>query len=309
MATGKAVWSTPTPVTALPKEQQDIVLPAAGQAGNMAATPVCDGERVYAVFAIGIVAAFDLKTGQRLWTKTINAPLRGDGRSGSPVRAADLVLVQLGELYAFDAKTGAIRWKQDEAQEGYGTPLVTKIGADEVVLLPKGTIVRVSDGKLLASLDALLKYASPCLAGNKICFVDTSINIFDLPEKIADPLALNLHWSDSLDGEFYTTPLFHGGLLYTLETHGKLSILDVKNKTKSEKQLELEEIVYPSPVLAGKYIFVGNNKGKTIVLEPGKDAKIVKINELGDGSGATPAFSGKKIFIRSGDDLFCIEGK
>jgi outer membrane protein assembly factor BamB len=310
ITTGKPIWSTPTQATDLPKDQQPKVSSHAGEGGNVAATPVCDDERVYEVFALGFVAAFDLKTGTRLWTQAMEAPLPGDGRSCSPVRVADVVIVHLSQLYALDAKTGEIRWKKDDVQEGYGTPRVSKIGADDVVFLPKGAVVRVSDGKVLTTLDASLMYNSPCIAEKRICYVGSDVTLFDIPDKLTDPLKLNQYWADSTEGpEGYPTALYHDGLLYTLSNTGMLSIFDVKAKTKTQKQLELEEPVYQSPVRAGKYIFVGNNKGKTLVLEPGKDAKVLKANELDSSPGATPAFSGKFIFIRTMDALYCIGEK
>jgi outer membrane protein assembly factor BamB len=309
ITTGKELWKTSTPVTELSKEQQGIVLPRPGEGGNMAGTPACDGERVYAVFAVGFAAAFDLKTGKRLWAQAVQAPLPGDGRSGSPVCVADLVIVHLADLVAFDAKSGQIRWKQSDAQEGYGTPVAGKIGNDDVLFTPKGSVIRVSDGKILASLDASLRFCSPCLADKKLFYIDSEFYIFDLPEKLTDPLKLAIYWNASIDGEIYSTPLCYNGFVYTLTKSGLLTVLDVKNKTKTDKQLELEDICYPSPVLAGKFIFVGNDKGKTIVLEAGKDAKIVNTNELDGGSGGTPAFAGKKMFIKSGDELVCIGEK
>lgn len=312
IATGKPTWSTPTPSTELPKDQQAKVSTHAGEGGNVAATPVCDGERVYQVFALGFVVAFDLKTGKRVWTQAMEAPLPGDGRSCSPVRVGELVVVHLSQLYGLDAKTGAVRWKQDDAQEGYGTPRPVKIGADDVLFLPRGNVVRVSDGKVLTSLDASLMYTSPslALAEKKIGYVGSSVSILELPETLSDPLKIKEYWAESTDGpEGYPTALYHDGLFYALSNSGMMTIFDVKNKTKTQKQLELEEPVYQSPVRAGKYIFVGNNKGKVLVLEPGKDPKVLKTNELDSASGATPAFSGKYIFLRSMDALYCIGEK
>lgn len=305
---GKHQWSTQLPPSSLPEDQKDKVLPMPGEAGNTAATPSSDGERVYVVFAIGIVAALDIKTGKVAWTQVIGSDrTTGDGRSGSPVRIGDLLIVHLSELYAFEAATGKIRWKQQDAEDAYGTPVATTINDEDVLLLPKGMVVRVSDGKILTTLNASLQFSSPRVFGRKACYMDHSFSIFELPDKILDSKQqVTEYWTGSIAEDVYTTPLFHEGYLYTITQSGKLIILDLMNKIKIEKQFELQENVYPSPVLAGKYIYFGDDKGKTIIIEPGKEANVVGINELSEGSGGTPAFSGNKIFIRSGELLYCM---
>ena len=306
LASGKELWKTATPTTELPKEQQALLLPSPGDGRNMAGTPACDGNRVYVVFALGFVAAFDLHSGKRLWTHAVEAPLPGDGRSASPICVDDLVIVHLAQVWAFDAKTGKVKWKQAEAQEGYGTQRTAKIGTEQVLFLPKGDVLRVSDGKHLGSLGATLQYSSPCLVDNKVLYIDSDFYVFDLPKSLTGTLKPSTYWNEAIGGEIFSTPLIWNGFAYALTRTGNLIVLDIKNKTKTEKQLDLEESCYPSPVLAGEYIFVGNDKGKTIVLEPGNDIKIRATNELGDGSSGTPAFSGGKMLVRSGKELLCI---
>jgi outer membrane protein assembly factor BamB len=312
---GKVQWKVENPVSGLPKEQQERAIDPPHESGAAAATPASDGEKVYCVYATGIVAAFDLKTGNRVWTQVISSPATSsDGRSASPIIAGTSLIVSLGELYALDTKTGNIRWKQEEAQEGFGTPIATKVGADDVIVTPKGAVVNLADGKLLNSLDASLSFSSPCFVDKKVGFIDASFSIFELPAKLDPKTKVEPYWSDFLEGsEVYSTALYHEGLLYTIVKDGTLQILDVKNKKKTQKKLELVDdpgtALYASPVLAGKYIFLSNNRGRTVVMEPGTDPKVIKTNELGDGSGATPTFVGTKMLIRSGEFLYCIGTK
>lgn len=305
---GKHLWSTQLPPSSLPEDQEDKVLPKPGEAGNVAATPTTDGTRVYVVFAIGIVAALDIKTGKIVWTQVVGSdwtPM--DGRSGSPIRVGDLLIAHLSELYAFEAATGKIRWKQADAVDAYGTPAVARIDDEDVLFLPSGMVVRVSDGRILAKLNASLQFSSPRVFGRKACYMDQTFSIFEFSDKVLDSSQqVPEYWTGSIDEDVYTTPLFHNDLLYSITKTGKLIILDLKNKEKIERQFELNENVYPSPVLAGKHIYFGDDKGKTIIIEPGKEANVIGTNELDEGSGGTPAFSGKNIFIRSGELLYCI---
>ncbi|MFW5661544.1 MAG: PQQ-binding-like beta-propeller repeat protein [Oceanicaulis sp.] len=72
---------------------------------DIAASPVVIGERVYAMSHSGILAAFDLRTGERVWTLPA-------GGLHAPYLAGDyLFLVTTeGELTAIERETGTVRW-------------------------------------------------------------------------------------------------------------------------------------------------------------------------------------------------------
>ena len=56
-----------------------------GGAGNAAATVTCDGERVFAIFGTGVVAAYTVE-GKKLWMRHAEAPQQGFGHSASARR-------------------------------------------------------------------------------------------------------------------------------------------------------------------------------------------------------------------------------
>ncbi len=311
-ASGKVLWKTSTAVTDLPKDQQGQVVESPHESGSAAATPAFCDDIVYSTFGNGMVVAYEAKTGKRVWTQAINAaPNSMEGRSASPIVVDDLLIVHLTDLCGLELKTGKVRWRTDKATDAYGTPTVCTIGADKVIVTPKGAFVKASDGKLVGQVDATMGFGGPIVVKNKACFVDSTVVIFEMPEKLTDApfTKLKEYWVESIEGQTYSTPLFVDGLLYSVTADGKMTIFNLEKKTKTEKVFELSSDTYPSPQLAGKNIFIGNDKGKYIVLEPGADPKIVATNELSEGGADAPAFSGKSIVLRVGDTLYRFEKK
>ncbi|MEM8933094.1 MAG: PQQ-binding-like beta-propeller repeat protein, partial [Acidobacteriota bacterium] len=106
-------------------------------------TPTIDGDRVYAVSALGHFWAVDRKTGKAVWDiplrKTFGAAVPTWGVSAAPVIHGDLLLFDVGGekghgIVAFDKATGAVRWKADTGLPGYSLPITfTAAGREQTV--------------------------------------------------------------------------------------------------------------------------------------------------------------------------------
>lgn len=292
--------------------------PVKSQAGNTAATPASDGTRVWAAFASGIVACYD-QGGKRQWIRHFALPQELEfARSASPVLAGERLLVTLNHLFALDARTGRLLWRAEEVKETYGTPALARIGGVEAAITPGGYAVRLSDGKVLASGLAELKYATPLVRGDTVYIVGyNSKAVLLAPEAGGDKLAAKELWTAELEGDFFSSPVYHDGLLYTVNDAGVLYALEAATgKAVVEKELDIPNAsgrpgilpahIYPSIVLAGGHLFVFNDVGTSLVLSPGREPRVVGRNSLPEGAPGTPAFAGKRIFIRGGEHLYCI---
>ena len=309
-ATGTILWKRHNDFSDLPEKVEKT--PAQGDPGNTTPTPVSDGQFVYASFGCGIVACYDLR-GQRKWITHIKGKPPQYGRSASPVVVGDKLLVSIGNLTALDTKTGKEIWKAEAVKETYGTPAKARIGAVDAVVTPTGEIVRTSDGAVLASTDGRLLYVSPIVHDGVVYFINASSVALQLPDKATDTLPVKNLWECSLEGEFFASPVYANGLLFTVGGQGKLFIVDAQDgKILVSKDLPFESRdapVYSSPTVAGKYVFVSNVAGETLVIEAAREYKEVKLNRLPDGSGGTPVFKGRRMFIRGGRKLYCIGEK
>lgn len=316
-ASGKELWRRGHGAGQIPAEAAKDVVEGKFGSGNAAPTPATDGTHVYVEFASSLVACYDFE-GRRAWVKAFGIrPLSKDGRSASPVLAGERLLVHMGCLTALSAKAGEVLWKVTEAVEGHGTPLVERLGGQDVAITPGGCVVRVEDGKLLARGLGGLNYASPVVLGKTAFFMDSVAKAAELLEK-AEPFQPRQAWSQAPDGHFYASPVAHEGLVHTVADGATYYVLDARTgEIVLEHPLPIppaEEggggggnaMVLSSLCLAGGLLFVGNDRGDTLVLQPGKTFKQVGRNRLGSGTGSTPTFAGKSMFLRSGRKLYCI---
>ena len=221
------------------------------------------------------------------------------------------MLVHFGPLVCLDAVTGKLLWKNNNAKATYGTPARVRIGDTEVVVTSKGDIVRVADGKIMASDLGNCMYASPVVQDNMVYFIESDISAVQLPDQAADQIQCRELWSGNLEGEFYASPVVDGGRIYTVDKGGNYYVLDAKTgRTILNKTLDFARTdganVYPSPCLAGKLLFIGNDAGEILIVEPTGQSAVIGLNSLPRGSGATPAFSGQRMFVRGGKLLYCI---
>jgi outer membrane protein assembly factor BamB len=82
-----------------------------------------EGERVFAAGFNGNIAAFDVKTGKRLWVTDVKLPI-----TGGPGAGAGLVVAgaRFGDVIALDSATGKRKWQSRINSEILSAPLVTE---------------------------------------------------------------------------------------------------------------------------------------------------------------------------------------
>ncbi|HUT57629.1 MAG TPA: PQQ-binding-like beta-propeller repeat protein [Phycisphaerae bacterium] len=321
--TGRILWTKESGYAALPAGTKvpEKGLPTAAGCGYSTPTPVTDGRLVYTSHGTGVVAAYDFE-GKREWIRFIDRPPESEyGRSASPVLAGGKLLVSIGGLFALDPKTGNVLWQTLEVHPLFGTPIVVKVGDTDVIFTPSGEAVRLADGKVLAKKLAMAKYTSPVAADGVVYYAGPPAIALKLPARADEPFKPERLWeNEDLEGEYFASPILHGGLLYCVSNSGVLLALDAKTgKIAWQKEIEIgsqsgmpgveSANVYPSLTLAGKYFLLGNDVGQTLVLEPGKQYKEVARGIIGKGSAACPAPEGNLLFLRGALKLCCIGAK
>lgn len=137
------------------------------------ATPVTDGENVYAFFGNFGLISFD-GVGKERWRRPLGPFTSLWGMAASPVLAGGAVIMVLdgfGQSYmaAFDQKTGVERWRTARSPFAlnYSTPVVR---GEEVVVAGPGKIagydVRTGTEKWSGKLPVASYVASPALSSN-----------------------------------------------------------------------------------------------------------------------------------------------
>jgi outer membrane protein assembly factor BamB len=273
--------------------------------GNSAATPICDGKNVYASFGSGIVAACTL-AGEPLWTRFVEGSIIGFGHSSSPVLVGEKLIVHYHDLVALNAKTGEIAWRT-ELPARHATPIAIRLGEDDALSCPSGSVVRVSDGKVLFEESALrVSEGSPVTEDGVLYAQADKTSAFRLPTG-GDVTKLELLWQATASrGRRTPSPVLHDGLLYGATTEGILDVTDAETgDVVYRKRLDLGENLYSSVTAAGDSIYITNTKGTTLVLAPGREFTEIARNEL-ESLGSNPVFVGKRLYFRGHKNLYCI---
>ncbi|MBM4073131.1 MAG: hypothetical protein FJ271_30040 [Planctomycetes bacterium] len=282
------------------------VPPIHGTAGYSAPTPVTNGRDIFVAFGNGLVACFDLE-GNRKWLKLIEHSNAAYAHSSSPILVGDKLLIHFTDLVALDTKTGTEVWRINHPTS-HGTSLVTRIGDVDVVLTPKGLMVRAQDGKVLAERLGSCGANSPILHDGVVYYVHGRANAIRLPESLVEPVKVETLWKANVKGGGYgfSSPVIHEGLLYTANDQGILTALEIATgKVVYEERLNHDGTTYPSLSVAGNRMFASSARGTTVVLEPGREFKVLGRNRL-EPFRSSLVFDGRRVYCRTEKNLYCI---
>ena len=322
-----------------------------GYAGN---SPCSDGKHVYVWLLNGVAACYDLD-GKREWIKLENKPGIEHGFSSTPIVIDGKLITYMRELMARDAKTGEVVWRfqvskflDGESVLGHfhGSFTTAKLGGQEFLVVPNGTLVRPSDGKIVFSDSRLAGFQhipSAVMDGRTMLWLSTqsTLYIVDFPDKAGDTLVPDSVRSVAIDTNafprFYNdwhmaSPLVHDGLAYVMNNVGVLSVVDIADaKVLYQRQLDVDGYMTHSegacrgmgcsPTLAGKYIYLVGPSNAVLVIEPGPTYKQLAKNKIErrylewgwswrqERTVACPVFDGKRMFLRAESGLYAIDGK
>jgi outer membrane protein assembly factor BamB len=300
-----------------------------GDSKQSTPTPTSNGELVFYINAMGLCACYDLQGNQK-WIRVVETAEDEECFTASPIFDGHRIIVSWGCLLALDAKNGQTLWKATDAKSSHGTPALTRIGGEEVAIMPAGDIVRLANGEVLCSGQFESKYATPLVEGNVVYVIGAKAKALELPAKAEKGMRMKELWQAKLNGEFMASPILRDGLICTVESQKcRLHILDAKTgevltvtwvvdaETKAEKietGVKLEglapaQYTYASPVMAEKHAYFFDDAGHAAVLEIGKKQRLVRVNKLDDGFCGTPFFIEDKIIIRGTTAVYCIGEK
>jgi outer membrane protein assembly factor BamB len=313
---GRAVWEYSL--------DAEGVLPQTHEKRNLATpSPVTDGERVYAWFSNGQLAAVDL-SGKLVWSRHIGREYSvmdiDWGQSSSPVIFENLLILacfnpSASFLLALDKKTGKQAWRTDREKGiiSYSTPLVIEG--------PNGP-------ELVLNTSERVEAFNP--ATGKPLWRFTEANRFPIPVPVFDAGVLYLNrgyrsspymairaggegeinqtqvvWRTANGGPYVPSLVFYQGLLYMANELGVISCADAKSGELVWRE-RLGGFYSASPVAAEGKIYLLSETGEMLVLRAGRKAEVLSKNDVGEQSIASPALSNGQIFLRTDRSLFAI---
>ncbi len=222
--TGKQVWSQGYPTTYRPQiEDSD----------GPRCVPVIADDRVLTFGAQGVLSAWDLKTGNPLWSRKTHQDFKPAdayfGAGSTPLIEGKLVLANIGGrggagLVAFDLATGKTVWQSTDDAASYSSPIaVTVNGTRHALFLTRLHFVSVdpANGKerfrtAFGQRGPTVNGANPVMIGDA-ALLTASYGIGAKLVKIGKDSA-QIHWEgDEILSSQYTTPIVENGLVYGVD--------------------------------------------------------------------------------------------
>ncbi len=290
--------------------------------GHASATPVTDGERVYASFGTHGLVAVDMK-GRLVWRTPI-APLDNyHGSAGSPVLYGESVIIYHDAgaesfVGAFDRRTGKPRWRVPRRETvGWGTPVVIRAGARDELIVSSQQRVYAYDPATGATLWTV--------TGNTSEVVPTPLVAHDLlfcssgragptlairPGGSGDVTTTHVAWSTPRGSPFVPSGVIVGDVLYLVnDMQSVLSAFEARTGQllfQGRLGEARREGFSSSPVAVGGKVFFTNDEGETFVLEAGRQFNVLHVNRLGEAVYASPALVDGRWYFRTASSLVAI---
>lgn len=298
---GARLWETAVP--------QDGTESVHAKNGHASATPVTDGQHIYASFGRHGLMAVDF-TGRIVWHRRFGALANYHGPAGSPILYKDRIFLyqdhqshagQSAFVAAFDAKTGKTIWETPRSETvGWGTPVVIDAGdRDELI---------VSSQRRVAAYDPATGRELWTVRGNTFEVIPTPVVGDGLvfcssgragptfaikPGGSGDVTASHVVWSTPKGSPFVPSGLLLNGLLYLVnDMQSILTVYDAKTGAlayQSRLGVAQREGFSASPVAVNGKIFFTNDDGETFVVQEGREFKLLHTNTLGARTLASPA--------------------
>jgi len=318
---GRRLWEYRVPAETLGGGD----LPPVHRKHNLASpSPVTDGERVYAWFGTGQLAALDLE-GKLVWQKNLAkdyAPFEIPwGHSSSPtVYEDDLLLLCDHEpasyLVALDKRTGQEKWKTDRGKglRSYSTPTVVSGPAGDELVVNSSEKLEGYDpktGKLLWFLVEPNQFPIPVPS-----FADgiiyTSRGYRSGPFMAIRPGARgdlkgseHLLWHMPTGAPYVSSVVHYRGVVYMASDAGVVQAVDAATGERLY-QGRTGGVFSAAPVAGDGKIYFMSETGEAIVLAAKREFEILAQNPMKARFLASPAISGGQIFLRSDDRLIAI---
>ncbi len=327
LETGTLNWASPVPSGTT--EDVEVM----EDTGYAAPTMVSNGLHVFAIFATGDVAGFDMQ-GRMIWHKFLAVPESIYGYASSLEVYEKNVIVQFDQgmagegkskLIVLDGLTGAIVKQVDRpVGSSWASPVVVEVDAGlEGSPAQRGQeknrqLITVAEPYAIAynpedmteiwrvrgiGADAA---ATPIYsAGYAICLSPYDQMLAIKPTGRGDITETHVAWTTYEGLPDICSPLSDGQRIYLMQTYGTLTCIDIKTGEKIWEH-EMGTSFQASPSLVGDKIFLIGAEGKSYIIEPGSEYKQLNECTLEEGAYACPAFVDGKMIIRTKGHLYCI---
>ncbi len=314
--TGARVWTFEMP--------SEGDLPSVHDKHNLAsASPVTDGERVYAVFGTGQVVAVGAD-GKQVWTRNLSAEFApfdvNWGHGSSPIVHRGTVFFvcyheSASYLLALDGRTGRQLWKVDRPRgvTSYSTPVIVPAAQGEELIVNSSVGVEAYDpatGRALWHLNESNQFPIPvAFHHDGIIYLSRGYRSGPYaairPGGRGDIAKTHVVWRVPTGAPYISSLVHYDGLLYMAGDVGVITCVDAKTGETVWRE-RLGGVFTASPVAADGKIYLFSESGETIVLRAGRTPEVLARNKISGRILASPAISSGRLFIRTDNQIVAI---
>ncbi len=295
--------------------------------GYASATPVTDGERIYASFGRHGLVAIDM-AGKIAWHHRFGAINNYHGPAGSPILYKDRIFLfqdheggsdQRAFVAAFDKLTGKTLWQTTRRETvGWGTPVVINTGDhDELIVSSQGRVTGYDPetGRELWLVRGNTYEVIPTpVVGHGLVFCSSGRagpTFAIRPGGSGDVSSSHVAWNTSRGSPFVPSGILVGDLLYLVnDMQSILTVYEAATGTlvyQNRLGVAMREGFSASPVAVNGKVFFTNDEGQTFVVEAGRTFKLLHVNELGAQTLASPALVDGVWYWRTDEALLAIQ--
>ncbi len=289
--------------------------------GYAAPTVATDGRRVFAIFANGDLAAFDV-AGAPAWAKSLGPLQNSYGHASSLLTYKNLLLVQLDQgdsdkprskLLAFDTASGDIAWQASRpVPNSWSSPIVVRVGGrDQIVASATPWVIGydLADGAEVWRAKCLGPDIgpSPVFADGRVFVANENASLSAIrADGHGDVTATHIAWKGKDGMPDTCSPLATAEFVFLLSSDGTLTCYDAAKGGVLWSE-EFDEQCAASPSIVGKRLYIIARSGKAWIVEPGRD-KCRRVGQcnLGEECVTSPAFQDGRIYLRGKEHIFCI---
>lgn len=276
-ATGKTLWRS---AYAAPYTMNSA---ATRHGKGVKSTPVVASGRLYTYGISSILSAFDAASGKLLWRKEFSKQYRETsplyGVAMSPLLEQGLLIVQAGgpdegALLAFDAVTGAEKWRWNGDGPSYASPIaIDAVGLRQIITQSQNFVISVNaaNGQVLWKIPLQTAYdqnsVTPLSFRDSVIVSGLSYGIAGVRPGKGSAQEL---WRSKDVSLYMNSPVLNGGALYGMShrNRGQFFALDPSNGkllwTTAGREAENAAILS-----GGSFLLILKNDGELIVARAG----------------------------------------
>ena len=299
-------------------------LPASHNKNSHASsTPACDGERVFAVFAVdnAVWASAVSVDGEVLWQTEVGKFSSKHGYGASPCIYRSAVIVAAdhqgeGYLAALDRESGEILWRKPRLRgASFATPVVAHVaGRDQLILSGQDRVVSYNPA---TGEEIWTCVGSADSTANTIAWNDTHVfasggwhqtGILCIrADGEGDVTDTHIEWEITGMKVYVPSPMVVGDVLLAPRDDGIIIGADVATgDIHWKKRLERGIGISASPTRVGDLVYLPNESGEVFVFRPTVDFEHVATNSMGEPIYASCVIAGGRLYLRTFSKLYCI---